>query len=163
MYVPSQAHVCKCVRICVCVSTCRSEVNTRCLLQSLSPSFLEDSLLPNLEWSVPLGWVMNEHQGSGYLCFSNTGTIGNCQYNPLLMSDWGIQTQVLTLVWQVLYQLNHLPSSKACFYYKCDKRGYTRMGALWTLDWITPALNCMVKKTPVCASPTTQSYLHSVK
>lgn len=152
MYVPSHAHVCKCVCICicVCVSMCRSTPGIF-FNWSLAPSFLEHSLSPNLEWSVPLGWVTSEHERSGYLCFSNSGTIGNCQ--PLLMSVLGIQTQVLTLVWQILYQLNHLPRSKACFYYKCDKRGHNWMGTLWTLGWITPALYCMVEKTPLCASP----------
>lgn len=143
------------VCICVCVSMCRSEANTRYLLQSLSPSFLEHSLSPNLEWSVLLGWVTSEHERSGYLCFSNPGTIGNCQYNPLLKSVLGSSL----LCTRYFTSWTTSPALKLAFIINVTSVGIPG----WAPSELLPALNCMVKKTPLCASPTRQSYLHSVK
>jgi hypothetical protein len=119
-------YVCMCV-VCVCVCVCLS-VSVYVYQTSKWDIFLNHPppyILKAGPSPIQLGWLLSKLQSFPCLCLPNSGITGVCCHTWLFMWVLRDLTQVRTLVWQVLYQLSHLPRPKVTFFQKLGLTGHS--------------------------------------
>lgn len=98
------------------MSICGSQrITSSVIPQGRPPWFLTQGL--TLAWSLPnigQGWLAKEPWRPSCICLPSVGSPSLCHHIRLFDVDSGDGTQTPMFMWQLLYQLSHLPSTPCC-------------------------------------------------